>query len=425
MIARVLVAGGERGGQLFPGIALVEEMRRRLPQLDVQFVGAEGGFEAQTLTRIGERFSSVDVKPWAAAGVGELARGVVTLPRNALLGFSAVRGFRPDLVIGLGGAVSRAVLASAAALRIPSVLLEQQPTTGLAHRVIDRSAGRVYVADSDSAAAFDAACVRALGEPVRRSIVDAARAAASDSAGVEARARTVLVLGGSRGAAALNTVLPDALARAGLDQLDFTVLHQSGQAMAAQVQRSYRERGVRAEVVPFVDDIAKAYMSAALVIARAGAATMAEICSIGRPSILVPDSWAPQDPRARGVKALRDAGATISIPAPSLKAAALAPQLRALLTDRTRRNAMADAARRRGKPDAAAAIVDDLFGWLGLTTEAPSAVEAVAEQASTPADEAHDATAAATPGRTRPKARRAELRVRPVEVIVHPGRSGA
>lgn len=423
MIERVLVAGGDRGGHLFPGIAVVEELRRRIPSIDVLFVGPEDGFQVQALQRARERHAAVHVQR-VGAGVSELARGVVSLPRNALQGWGAVRRFRPDLVIGLGGPVSRAVLASASALRVPTVLLERHATTNLASLLLGRSTERAYATGAESGA--DASkTVGVQGQPVRRAIVDAARVAASDPAGVEARARTVLVLGGSRGSAALNVTLPDALQRAGVSQLGLTVVHQTGPSMVQQVQRSYRDHGVRAEVVPFIDDMARAYLGAALVVARAGAGTMAELCAIGRPAILVPDSHATRDPRFHGAGALHNAQAAISIPAPALEVTGAANHIRSLLTDRARRSAMADAARRFGRPDAAAAIVDDLFAWLGLSTESSAtATPAHAEPATQlPATNTGDAPIQASPSaQRRPKVRRAELRIRPVELTLQTAR---
>jgi UDP-N-acetylglucosamine--N-acetylmuramyl-(pentapeptide) pyrophosphoryl-undecaprenol N-acetylglucosamine transferase len=418
MIRRVLVAGGGTGGHLFPGVAVVEELRRRLPQLEVLFVGTERGIEARALPAMGERFYAMDVKPLLGRKPAELARNLALLPASALHAFGVVRSFQPDLAIGLGGYAAGPVLLAAAALRVPCALLEQNVHVGLTNRLLSRAVGRAYLTYEQTAAQFGPSRARVLGNPVRRAFVDAARMAQHDPAGASARSRTVLVLGGSQGARALNEIVPQALAQAGLAELGVTVVHQTGAAMAPEVEARYRELGVQAEVVPFIDDVARAYMRASLVISRAGATIIAELCAIGRASILVPLPTAAEDHQTRNAMALQEAGAALAIAERDLTPAPLATHVRALLTDGARRSAMAQAARRRGRPDAAAAIVDDLLAWLGVPTEAAP------EPGDTPepdgVDDAGSTSSAHAesrpPMRRKPRVRRAALRIRAVDV---------
>ena len=222
---------------------------------------------------------------------------------------------------------------------------------------------------SHTLAQFGEAKGRVLGNPVRRSFVEAAQLAMTDPAGVEARARRVLVLGGSQGAKTLNDVVPSALALASLAALNLSVLHQTGESQVDAVKRRYQELGVDAEVVPFIDDMARAYASASLVIARAGATTLAELCAIGKPSILIPYPHAAEDHQMKNARAMEQAGAAIAISESELSAEGLAKQARALLVGRSQRQAMADAARVLGRPEAAAAIVDDLCTYLGVPVD--------------------------------------------------------
>jgi UDP-N-acetylglucosamine--N-acetylmuramyl-(pentapeptide) pyrophosphoryl-undecaprenol N-acetylglucosamine transferase len=215
--------------------------------------------------------------------------------------------------------------------------------------------------------------VRISGNPVRRAFLEAARRAAADPAGFEARARCVLVIGGSQGARAINEQVPAALAAAGLGSRSLTVLHQTGPAMRDEVEARYRELGLSAEVTAFIDDMPAAYASAALVIARAGATTVAELAAVGRPSILIPFPLAADDHQRDNAEALERAGAAITIAQSDLEGDRLSNEVTSLLSDTARRTAMAEAARRAGRPEAAAAIVDDLTAWLGGPTEASHA----------------------------------------------------
>ncbi|MGD8858630.1 MAG: undecaprenyldiphospho-muramoylpentapeptide beta-N-acetylglucosaminyltransferase [Myxococcales bacterium] len=424
MIRRVLVAGGGTGGHLFPGIAVVEEMRRRLPDLDVLFVGTERGIEARVLPRLGERFSAVDVKPLMGRSPLQLTRNVLSLPRSGVHALSTVRSFRPDLAIGLGGYAAGPVLLAASALRVPCALLEQNAHVGLTNRLLKRTVGRAYLTFEETAGQFGHERARVLGNPVRRAFVDAARMAGHDPAGVEARSRTVLVLGGSQGARTLNQQVPEGLWRAGVGAMDIRIVHQTGPSMVEEVDRRYRDLGLKADVVPFIEDMARAYTNASMVIARAGATTLAELCAVGRPSILVPYPHAAQDHQAMNALALEGAGAAVAIREEDLTVDVLAEHARTMLTDTDLRRRMAEAARRRGRPEAAAAIVDDLFGWLGVS--APSAPASDEGDDLGEAATGHGPSAAAmgtlsvVPVRRRARVKRRELRLTPLEQPTEP-----
>jgi UDP-N-acetylglucosamine--N-acetylmuramyl-(pentapeptide) pyrophosphoryl-undecaprenol N-acetylglucosamine transferase len=349
---------------LFPGIAVVEELRRRQPELEVLFVGTERGIEARVVPEMGERLALIEVRPLKGRSLVRLAQNVLKLPGAASQALGILRRFRPDLVIGVGGYASGPVLAAAAATGVPTAVLEQNARVGLTNRLLSTVVGRAYVTFPETAATFRAARVRTSGNPVRRAFVDAARRAATDPDGFEARARRLLVMGGSQGAQALNRVVPHALAEAGIADRGIAIVHQTGATMRDEVARQYRELGLDAEVVAFIDDMASAYSAAALVIARAGATTVAELCAVGRPAILVPYPYAADDHQGKNAEALERAGAARCIREADLDAVRLGEEVARLLSDEPARRAMAAAARGLGRPDAAAAIVDDLIEWL-------------------------------------------------------------
>lgn len=371
MIGRVIVAGGGTGGHLFPGLAVVEELRRREPSLEVLFVGTARGIEARLLPARGEQLELLEVRPLKGRGAGELLRNLGVIPSAMGRAASIIRRFQPDLVIGVGGYAAGPVLAAAAALGRPTALLEQNAHVGLTNRLLSPMVGRAYVTFPETAGRFPKKRVRVCGNPVRRAFVDAARRAVTDPDGFEARARTLLVLGGSQGARALNETVPEALARIGVGARGLSVVHQTGEAMREQVEAHYARLGVEAHVVAFIDDMARAYADAAVVIGRAGATTVAELCAVGRPSVLVPYPHAADDHQRRNAEALAAEGASICVIEDDLSPESLTAALAPLLTDRERRRAMAEAARRSGRPDAAAAIVDDLCEWLGCVGPRP------------------------------------------------------
>lgn len=411
-LARLLVAGGGTGGHLFPGIAVVEELRRRFPELDVLFIGTERGIEARVLPQRNERFIPLDVRPLMGRTGRELAESLSVLPKSALAALGCVRAFQPDAALGLGGYAAGPLLLAAAAQRVPTALLEQNARVGLTNRLLAKTVGRAYLTFEETLPTFGEGRGRLLGNPVRRAFVQAAHRALHDPIGVEARARTVLVLGGSQGARALNTHVPAALARAGVRALGVRVVHQTGAAMVDEVTERYEALGIEASVVPFIDDVASAYLDAALIVARAGATTLAELCAVGRASVLVPYPHAAADHQTTNALALERAGAAICLREEDLSEVALADHVRTLLAHPERRRTMADAARRRGRPDAAAAIVDDLLAFLGVPSESLPDPSGGDSGETFEGETRASASPSAYGVRRRAKVRRAELRIR-------------
>ena len=365
MIERIMVAGGGTGGHLFPGLAVVDELRRRVPRLDVRFVGTARGIEARILPERGEALDLLEVTPLKGQGVGARFKSFARIPAAMKEASSIMRAFEPDLVLGVGGYASGPVLLAASLSGRPTAVLEQNAHVGMTNRILSRFVDRAYISFEQTESVFGKVKSRLTGNPVRHDFVEHARLALADPEGFESRARTVLVLGGSQGARKLNEDVPRALAHAGLSAGGLQVVHQTGESMRDEVEATYRDLGVNAKVVTFIDDMARAYSNAALVVARAGATTLAELCAIGRPSILVPFPFAADDHQAKNAKALEEQGAAICIRESELEVEELGDAVRGLLDDPIRRRTMAEAARAHGKPDAAAAIVDDILGWIG------------------------------------------------------------
>jgi UDP-N-acetylglucosamine--N-acetylmuramyl-(pentapeptide) pyrophosphoryl-undecaprenol N-acetylglucosamine transferase len=365
MSRRILVAGGGTGGHLFPGIALVEELRRRL-DVDVLFVGTARGIEARVIPERGDALELLDVTPLKGRSVGGLLESLGKLPGAMSRAANVVRQHRADLVVGVGGYASGPVLAAAAAMGTPTALLEQNAHLGLTNKMLAKVVGRAYLSFEETRGTFGKKA-RVVGNPVRAELAAWAKRASADPEGFESRASRVLVIGGSQGAKALNETVPAGLAKLApeLKRLGLRVVHQTGAAMRDEVVERYAALGLEADVVSFIDDMAQAYASAAVVIGRAGATTLAELQAIGRPSILVPYPFAADDHQTKNAKVLVDAGAALAIAQDQLTPESLSDALGGLLADEGARRAMAAAARRRGKPDAAAAIVDDLVEWLG------------------------------------------------------------
>ncbi len=332
------MAGGT-GGHIFPGLAVADEMRAA--GWDVVWMGVRGGMEERLVPPRG--YQTAWIRARAARGKGLLQK--LLLPANLLLSFweSArhLRRVRPDVVLGLGGYVAFPGGMMASLLNRPLALHEQNAIAGLANRVLATVSDKIMVA-------FPGALKNAewTGNPVRGEIA----AIASPQARFQGRTGPlrILVVGGSLGAQALNEAMPKAIALLADKPL---VVHQSGEKHLEALRKHYGDAGAQGELVAFIDDMARRYAQADLVICRAGAVTIAELSAGGMASILVPFPFAVDDHQTANARFLADAGAAILLPQTELTPEKLAQLIRSL--DRAKLLDMANKARALGKPDAA------------------------------------------------------------------------
>lgn len=332
------MAGGT-GGHVFPGLAVADEMRAA--GWDVVWMGARTGMEARLVPARGYRMAWI--RAAALRGKGPLA--VLLLPVNLLVGFvqaaRAIFRLRPDVVLGMGGYVAFPGGMMASLLARPLAVHEQNAIAGLTNRVLARLADKAMTA-------FPQALPGAewTGNPVRRDIAGIAPPGGRFAG--RSGPLKLLVVGGSRGARALNECVPQALA---LLEPRPAVVHQSGEDHLEALRASYRAAGVEGELVAFIDDMARRYAEADLVICRAGAITVAELSAGGVASVLVPFPHAVDDHQSANARFLADQGAALLMPQTELTPQKLADTLRGL--NRPRLLEMARRAHGLGKPDAA------------------------------------------------------------------------
>jgi len=340
----ILIMAGGTGGHIFPGLAVAEQMRAA--GWEVVWMGARGGMEERLVPKHGYRAAWIRAK--AARGKGLMQK--LLLPANLLYSFweSArhIRSLRPNVVLGLGGYVAFPGGMMASLWNRPLALHEQNAIPGLANKVLAQVSDKVM-------AGFPQALKNAewTGNPVRAEIA----AIASPETRFQGRQGPlrILVVGGSLGAQALNESVPKALA---LMSERPQVVHQAGEKHLDALRKHYAEAGVKGELVAFIDDMARRYAEADLVICRAGAVTIAELSAGGMASILVPFPHAVDDHQTANGKFLADHGAALLIQQRDLTPQKLAQMIQGL--DRSRLLEMARKARALGKPDAARVVAE-------------------------------------------------------------------
>jgi UDP-N-acetylglucosamine--N-acetylmuramyl-(pentapeptide) pyrophosphoryl-undecaprenol N-acetylglucosamine transferase len=354
-LTTIVFAAGGTGGHLYPAVALAREFLRQDPTARMLFVGTERGIESKVLAHENLELAMISAQPVMGRGALRAAGALLSLPRGLWQSLALLRRRRASLVLGVGGYTSPPVLLAARLLGVPRAILEPNAYPGMANKMLGPVADLVFVTFRDTARYFPAAKVRVTGMPVRRGFEEPSE---EDTADTVAR-RTLLVFGGSQGARAINDAMIAAMPQWAALRRELVIVHQTGEADHARVKAAYEREGVQAEVVPFLFEMPKTLRSADLVVARAGAMTLAELTVCGKPAILIPLPHAIHQHQAHNARALADAGGAVVLPQQELTGERLAREVSTLLRDPERLRVMGERSRAMGRPDAAQAIVGE------------------------------------------------------------------
>jgi UDP-N-acetylglucosamine--N-acetylmuramyl-(pentapeptide) pyrophosphoryl-undecaprenol N-acetylglucosamine transferase len=349
----VVVAAGT-GGHVMPGIAVAEALRGR--GWSVSWLGTRSGMERGLVERHGILFDAIDFSSLRGKGAKTLLLGGFLLLRALWQSRTRLRARAPRVVFTTGGYVAVPAGLAAGSLGVPLVLMNSDADALLSTRLLSPIASGVLCGFDGTAAQAAGAKGLVTGNPVRAEI--SAIAAPAERYSGRSGPLRLLITGGSLGARVLNDVVPAALARLPVDQRP-QVVHQCGALHEAAVRAAYQSLGVHAEILPFIDDIAKRYADADVVLCRAGAITVTELAVAGVPSILVPLVVSTTNHQRTNAEFMAARGAAIHVPQDDLTPERLAGLLVGL--DRGRLQAMAEAARMLGKPkatDTVAAVIE-------------------------------------------------------------------
>uniref|UniRef100_I2Q540 UDP-N-acetylglucosamine--N-acetylmuramyl-(pentapeptide) pyrophosphoryl-undecaprenol N-acetylglucosamine transferase n=1 Tax=Desulfovibrio sp. U5L TaxID=596152 RepID=I2Q540_9BACT len=360
-MTRLVLTTGGTGGHIFPALAVAEALRALRPDVHLLFVGA-GGPEGELATKAGLPFVGLPAKGVFGRGVKALA-APWWMGRAFGLAVRLLNDFRPAVVAGFGGYAGFIPVAAARLMGIRTVIHEQNSVPGMTNKLLGRFVDRVFVTYPDEAGAFPKARTVRVGNPIRGGIALAA------SGSREPGGRRLLVLGGSQGARAVNDAVLDILPR--LLAAGVSVRLQAGRAdfervkaRAAEVMADLHPTGRQATVVieNFIEDMAEAYARSDLVVARAGATTLAEVTAAGKPSLLIPFPFATHDHQSVNAAFLARAGAAEVVDQKDLSAGYdLGTAVTALLGDPARLARMGQASRAAALPDAADRVAKALL----------------------------------------------------------------
>jgi UDP-N-acetylglucosamine--N-acetylmuramyl-(pentapeptide) pyrophosphoryl-undecaprenol N-acetylglucosamine transferase len=345
-----LIMAGGTGGHIFPGLAVAQALRER--GWRVHWLGGSGSatqvsMESRLVPAQGFAFETVDFSGVRGKGLQTLLSLPWRLLRACWQSIAVLRRVQPDVVLGLGGYITFPAGLMSVLLGKPLLLHEQNSVAGMANKLLAKMASGVYTAFPDVLAKG-----QWIGNPLRPAFVaepEPAQRFAQRSGPLR-----LLVLGGSLGARALNQVVPQALALIPPDRRP-QVVHQSGTAQIDELRANYAAVGVQAELTPFIDDTARAFASADLVLCRAGASTVTEIAAVGAAALFVPFPFAVDDHQTHNARFLADHGAAWLLPQTQLNPQQLADRLQSV--GRSQLLELALAARKLAKTDATSRMV--------------------------------------------------------------------
>lgn len=361
---RVLISGGGTGGHIFPALSIAAAIKRRSPECEILFVGAQGRMEMERVPAAGFPIKGLPVagfdrkRPWRNVAV------LWKLWKSLRMARRIVREFRPQIAIGVGGYASGPTLKAAQRAGVPTLLQEQNSYAGVTNKLLASKAGVVCTAYEGMERFFPAGNIIMTGNPVRSALlgVTMTPAEAKKALGFDPERPLVMVVGGSLGARTINQSMA-----AGLDSLldgNVQVLWQTG--------RSGKETGREATVgrsdvkaTSFISDMATAYRAADLVVSRAGAGTISELQLLGKATVLVPSPNVAEDHQRKNAQALADHDAAVMIPdaeareklVPEIKELMQKPAMRQRLSENILRMALRDSADKIA--DIALSIIND------------------------------------------------------------------
>ncbi|MDR0881235.1 MAG: undecaprenyldiphospho-muramoylpentapeptide beta-N-acetylglucosaminyltransferase [Candidatus Adiutrix sp.] len=345
---KIIAAAGGTGGHLSPAIALVKAIQSLEPGASALFIGTGRPIEAKMVEPAGYQRVVIQASGLKGrGGAGQLkALGQCLTATWAAL--KILRNYGPDICLASGGYVTVPVGLAAWLTGVPLVIHEQNSRPGLSNRVLGHLARKILVGFESSVGGFPDKKTQVVGNPVRPEL-----AAVHDlERNFRGQPLHIGVTGGSQGASGLNRVVAPALVALGQSGLNFTVIHQTGEADLAWVRDLYQEAGLEAQVQGFIGDMARFYARADLVIARAGALTIAELTAARLPSILVPLPTAADDHQTTNAQFLKAAGAALVVAERDLTPERLSQMIRSLLSDPARLEALSLAAAALARLDA-------------------------------------------------------------------------
>ena len=361
---RVIIGGGGTGGHVFPAIAIANALKRQDPTLEILFVGAQNRLEMEKVPEAGFRIIGLPVAGFqrrlTIKNISFFFKLIISMIKSGKI----IREFKPDVAVGVGGYASGPIMKAAARAKVPLVIQEQNSYAGVTNRLLAKSAKKICVAYEGMDKYFPAERIVLTGNPVRQELLQLPRNREEDVAHfkLEPHKKNILIIGGSLGARTLNESIN--LVLASFDRNDLQVIWQTGSNGYDAAYEAVKVSGLKnIKVFPFISDMGSAFGAADIIISRAGAGTISELCLIGKPVILVPSPNVAEDHQTSNAMALVSQKAAILVP-DNLAEEHLVDKIIMLIENQDQRDELAKNIRQLGISDSAERIAKEIFNLI-------------------------------------------------------------
>lgn len=362
---KFILSGGGTGGHIFPAVAIANALKETYPDAEILFVGANGKMEMEKVPAAGYKIIGLDIRGiQRKLSPKNLSLPIVLLKAMRRAG-KIVDDFKPAVAIGVGGYASGALLYMASRKKVPTLIQEQNSYAGITNKILGKRVNTICVAYPGMDKFFPKSKLVLSGNPVRKDLLQpVSRESALQFFGLSADKPTILVVGGSLGAKSVNESIRAALPS--LREQGIQLIWQTGNPFREQAEAALKETYSEGFVTrAFIPEMQMAYAAADLVVSRAGALAVAEICLLGKASVLVPYPFASEDHQTKNARALADENAAVLIP-DHQAVTQLEPAIHDLLDNPEKRGALSTQVKKFGKPDATDIIVKEVQKLMAL-----------------------------------------------------------
>ncbi len=313
---KVIVSGGGTGGHIFPAISIANAIKAKHPDAEILFVGALGRMEMQRVPDAGYKIIGLPIQGFNRKNLFKNVVVLYKIWKSQRIARKIIKEFQPDVAVGVGGYASGPLLNQAAKMKIPTLIQEQNSYAGVTNKLLAKKARKICVAYEGMERFFPKEKIILTGNPVRQNLVDAniSKEDAVKSFGLDPNKKTILVIGGSLGARTVNESILQHIEEI---RLSYTVqiIWQYGKFYSTEIREALAKQDVVENLIAteFIKDMDKAYAAADLVVSRAGASSISELCLLKKPSILVPSPMVAEDHQTKNALALSERDAALLV----------------------------------------------------------------------------------------------------------------
>ncbi|WP_025028063.1 undecaprenyldiphospho-muramoylpentapeptide beta-N-acetylglucosaminyltransferase [Caldalkalibacillus mannanilyticus] len=352
---RVLISGGGTGGHIYPALSIIKEIKQQEPDSVFLYVGSSKGLEADIVPRENIPFQSIEVSGFRRKLSLDNLKTIYRFIKSVRESKKMIRDFKPNIVIGTGGYVCGPVVFAAARLGIPTLIHEQNVIPGLTNKFLSRFSSAIAVSFEGSASFFNHSTIEITGNPRATEVAQASRKEGRASLNLPLTKKIILIVGGSRGAKAINLAFLEMINQ--LPKLkDCHFVYVTGDVHYNEIREQVEKKGASIEQVtlkPFVYNMPDVLAATDLIVNRAGASFLAEITSLGIPSILIPSPYVTNNHQEKNARWLEEKGAAKVILEKELNGDILYQSIAQLMQDENELKKMSTASRQVGYPEAA------------------------------------------------------------------------